>query len=230
MPAYDEEINDAVEEGVKIITLVSPVGLKSDDGRLTGVEFIENVLGEPDASGRRRPVPVEGSEEVVQLDSLLVSIGEYPDTDPIGDSNIEFDRRGNITIDKETLQTNIPGVFAGGDFITGPNTVIDAIAAGKKAAKMIDRFTRGEELVQPEKSKLPKVYVEPVKNEMPTSEKRIKTESISPDTRKGNFKEVNLTCTPEEAKKETGRCLRCDLKYTKPLEYHKIEKKYRSSS
>ncbi len=230
MPAYSEEVEAAIEEGIRIETLVSPVEIKSDNGKLTGVTFIRNELGEPDESGRRRPVPVHKSEITVELDSLLVSIGEYPDTKPVDDSDIEFGRRGEIIIDDKTMQTSIPGVFAGGDFITGPNTVVDAIAAGKKAAKMIDRYIRGEDLEQLERSNLPKVFVEPLDFAEKSPADRIRTESLPAESRKLNFQEVDKTFSSESAKIEAGRCLRCDMKYTKPLEFRKIENTYKSSS
>ncbi len=164
MPAFAEEIEAAQEEGVRIEALTAPVRILTQGGRLTGIECITNRLGEIDASGRRAPVPVAGSERTVPLDTLIVAISEGSDTDCIsvaGANRIETTKQGTVRVDRETLLTNRPGVFAGGDVVTGPNTVVDAIAAGKRAAVMIERHLRGEALKQPSGVRLPDVYVEP---------------------------------------------------------------------
>jgi len=147
MPAIPEDVEAAIEEGVRLETLLSPVGLLTPGGRLQKVEFVRNRLGDFDASGRPRAVPIEGSRFSTELDTLVVAIGEkmepfLPEDAP----DISLMRGDRIGADRHTLTTNRAGVFAGGDAMTGPNTVIDAIAAGKRAAVMIGRYLRGEDL------------------------------------------------------------------------------------
>jgi NADH-quinone oxidoreductase subunit F len=220
MPAFAEEVEAAVEEGIKVETLVSPTGILSEQGRLSAVEFIRNELGEIDEGGRRRPVPVPGSQFVIPLDTLIVAISEGSDVDCVavaGASRIDVDeKRGMVRVDPKTLCTNRPGVFAGGDVVTGPNTVVDAIAAGKKAAVMIDRYLRGEELKQPAERRIPRHYVEPLKTNGTGSLSRTEVPRIPAESRKRGFAEVELTLSPEEAVREASRCLRCDLEFTQP--------------
>ncbi|MDR1534752.1 MAG: NADPH-dependent glutamate synthase [Planctomycetota bacterium] len=144
LPARAEEVHHALEEGVKLMELVAPVRLLGDsDNWLTGLECLRMELGEPDASGRRRPVEIKGSGHVVPCDQLIVAIGNGPN--PVltrSFPELVLDRRGNIPVDPE-MMTNVPGVFAGGDIVTGAATVIEAMGAGKKAALAIDRFVRG---------------------------------------------------------------------------------------
>lgn len=226
MPAFEEEIEAALQEGINIETLVSPIGILSESGKLSGIECIKNELGEFDSSGRRKPVAVPGTQHVIPLDTLIVAISEGSDTDCVtvaGANRLDVDdRRNTVIADMETLCTNRPGVFAGGDVVTGPNTVVDAIAAGKKAAIMIDRYLHGEELRQPSELKLPQHYIEPIKsNGTPSQLKRAETPRISIDRRKREFAEVEMTLSVEEATREANRCLRCDLEFTMKKEENK---------
>ncbi|MFW5878743.1 MAG: FAD-dependent oxidoreductase, partial [Myxococcota bacterium] len=160
MPAYEEEIEAGLEEGITIEELVAPVALSVKNGKLAGVKFQRNELGEPDSSGRRRPVPVQGSEHDVQLDTLIVAISEEPEQ--AGLEELRRTRWGTLEVNPESYVTSRPGVFGGGDVATGPNTVIDAIAAGKKAAQMIDSYLRGKALKVLPKVVLPTYYVPPI--------------------------------------------------------------------
>ena len=216
MPALEEEIEAALEEGVQLIPLVSPTKIISGKGRLKGVEFITNEQGEVDASGRRKPVPVPGSEHVVPLDTLIVTIGDTPDSLSILAEGIDVVEWGTVKINKDTLLTSRPGVFAGGDLVTGPDTVVEAIAAGKKAAIMMDRYLSEVELIQPPVVKLPKVYIEPTESseEEPGHFQRVKIPTISIETRREGFAEVELPLSIEAAKSEAMRCMRCDLEFT----------------
>ncbi|MFQ6099015.1 MAG: FAD-dependent oxidoreductase, partial [Armatimonadota bacterium] len=147
MPARPEsEIDDTEEEGVRIEYLVAPVRIIGENGYVTGVELQRMELGEPDESGRRRPVPIEGSEFTVEVDMILPAIGQEPDANWIPDGLEADSRWGTLKVDDLTLETNIPGVFAGGDLVRGPDTVIWAIAQGKEAAVSIDRYLRGEDI------------------------------------------------------------------------------------
>jgi NADH-quinone oxidoreductase subunit F len=221
MPAFVEEVEAAITEGIQIETLTSPVRLVVEGGRLAGVELSKNQLGEVDASGRRRPVPLPGTEQLVRLDTLIVAISEGSDTDCVavaGANRVEVGPGGTIRIDPNTLATNRAGVFAGGDVVTGPNTVVDAIAAGKRAALMIDRHLRGEPLRRPAELRLPAKYVEPlnaVAAEAPSGG-RVEPPSLPAQARRRTFHEVEMTFAAAEAVREATRCLRCDLAFTRP--------------
>ncbi|MDP2887007.1 MAG: NADH-ubiquinone oxidoreductase-F iron-sulfur binding region domain-containing protein [Ignavibacteria bacterium] len=221
MPAFEEEIEAAIQEGVHLETLVAPTGILEEDGMLSAIEFINNQLGDFDESGRRRPVPIPGTQHIVPLDTLIVAISEGSDTDCLsvaGVNRVDVDERaGTIRIDPETLCTNRPGVFAGGDVVTGPNTVIDAVAAGKKAAVVIDRYLRGQPLKQPSELRLPHHYVEPTNGHAIPRTQRVDVPRVGMDTRKHQFMEVELTLSEQDAKLEAARCLRCDLEFTRPL-------------
>ncbi|MGB2986963.1 MAG: FAD-dependent oxidoreductase, partial [Phycisphaerae bacterium] len=220
MPAQDRDIETVLEEGVELETLVSPVRILTEAGRLTGIECIKNRLGDVDSSGRRRPVPIPGTEHVMRLDTLIVTIGDVPDIDFIASMGIDVTKWGTMQVDDQTLSTNRPGVFAGGDVVTGPNTVVEAIAAGKKAALMIGRYLRGEELKQPGAALLPDVFVEPlaIDEEELEQARRMEPPMIPVASRRRNFNEIELSFSVEDARKEARRCLRCDLEFTQPKE------------
>ena len=224
MPALHHEIDAAIEEGVKLVTMVSPVKIHSENGKLAGVELIKNKPGDVDASGRKKPVPVPGSEYFIPLDTLIVTIGDTPDVEYIASMGINVSKWGTLEIDAETLMTNKPGVFAGGDVVTGPNTVVEAIAHGKKAAVMIDRYLNNETLKQPEHARIPSVYVpplEPAGEEAEEQEnKRIALPTIPVYERKRSLAEVELTLMEEQALNEARRCLRCDLEFTNEKSSH----------
>jgi NADH-quinone oxidoreductase subunit F len=218
MPALKEEVQSALEEGVKLETLVSPTRILSQHGRLTGIECIRNELGHPDASGRPRPVPVPGTDFSVPLDTLIVTIGDEPDIDYISSMGIEVTGQGTLRVDAETLATSRSGVFAGGDVVTGPNTVVDAIAAGKKAAMMIGRYLRGEPMRQPSDVRVPWAYVEPcmLSEEELNRIRRAEPPTLPIELRQRSFSEVELSLSVEDATREARRCLRCDLEFTQP--------------
>lgn len=224
MPAFAEDIEAALEEGIELRTLVSPVRILTDQGRVSGVECISNTLGDYDASGRRRPVPSPGSEQVIDADTLLVAISEQPDTDVLTEVGLEVDPRGTLRADPATLLSTRPGVFSGGDVITGPNTVIDAIAAGKRAAVTIDRYLNGLDLVAPHSVRLPEVYVEPLTtpegNGQPA--RRVEQPSLPMTSRIRGFAEVEGTLSEDQATAEASRCLRCDLEFTQPIELQNL--------
>ena len=223
MPAFAEEIEAALEEGIELQTLVSPVGLRTKGADLTGVTVIRNRLGNYDADGRRKPVPIPGSETDLPFDTIIVAISETPDASSIADGSseqLETGASGTLRSDSMTLMTSRPGVFAGGDLATGPNTVIDAMAAGKKAAQMIGRWLRGEELDQPGQARLPSVYVEPLSldEDGAAEAERVEPPEIPAASRRKSFSEVELSLSVEEATREAKRCLRCDLEFTQPKE------------
>jgi len=147
MPARAEEVQHAVEEGVQFRFLTLPVEIHGEDGRVSGMTCLRMELGEPDESGRRRPVPVKGSKFPIDCDLVVMAIGTranplLPSTLP----GLELNRWGYIMVDEETGETSMPGVFAGGDIVTGSATVIEAMGAGKRAARGIHRRLTGEDL------------------------------------------------------------------------------------
>ncbi len=217
MPAFKDEVEAALEEGIKIQFLTAPKRIISDNGNLRACEFIKMRLGEVDETGRGRPVPIEGSEFTVKLDTLIVAIGERPDTSFIErEAGLEISQRGNVIVNPETLLTARKGVFAGGDLVTGPDTVVEAVAAGKIAAESIDKFLKGEEIKREYRITRPSRYIEPLKFsdkelEELLSAKRPVMAHLSAEKRKFNFKEIEQGLTVEEAIKEAKRCLRCEL-------------------
>jgi NADPH-dependent glutamate synthase beta subunit-like oxidoreductase/pyruvate/2-oxoacid:ferredoxin oxidoreductase beta subunit len=212
MPAIAEEVAEAEHEGVKLTLLSGPNKVVVKGGRAAGLECIKMKLGEPDASGRRRPEPVKGSEFVIETGLIIAAVGEEPELSFMtGDAAIAIDKN-HIKADPVTLATDIKGVFAGGDAVTGAATVIQAMAAGRKAAKSIDKYFKGEPLEIGREaegifeSKLIvdtwSIYQEP----------RASVPTLPVAQRKGNFKEVEMGLTREAAVKEAGRCLQCDCK------------------
>jgi len=214
MPAYKEEVDASLDEGIKIEYLTAPRRIVTDNGKLSACKFIRMKMGDVDESGRRRPIPVEGSEFTVGLDTLIVAIGEQPDTSFVEKvSELEFSRRGTLVVDSETLASNRKEIFAGGDLVTGPNTVVAAVASGKIAAESIDQFLSGEPVKREFRLTRPSRYIEPVEL---AEEELSKAEPPSMphlpvEERKRNFKEVELGLTEEMAVQEARRCLRCDL-------------------
>jgi NADH-quinone oxidoreductase subunit F len=219
MPAFEDEIEEAIEEGVRMHLLMSPVELRIEAGRLTAVDFIKNELGPPDESGRRRPVPIEGSEDSVPLDTLVVAIGEQIQPFAKGmkaPRGVEVARSGAFVVDEDTLMTGRAGVFAGGDAVTGPNTVIEAVAAGRRAARMIDRYLRKEPLVRSSQRSVPSRYLEPTGAEAKELPERAEMPRIEMATRLAGFAEVEGVLSEKAALCEASRCLRCDLEFTRP--------------
>jgi len=138
MPAISEEVDAAVREGVKIHFLTSPLRLIGQGGRVAGMECVRNRLGEPDESGRRRPVATEGSNFRVRADTIISATGQRVDPRPL--NGLQTNKDGTIWVDPDTNETSMKGFFSGGDVVTGPGWVIDAIAAGKKGADSIYRY------------------------------------------------------------------------------------------
>jgi NADPH-dependent glutamate synthase beta subunit-like oxidoreductase/2,4-dienoyl-CoA reductase-like NADH-dependent reductase (Old Yellow Enzyme family) len=209
MPAYPEEIEAALQEGIEIQYLTAPLSVVGKDGRVAGLECLKTELGEPDGSGRRRPLPLKGSEFVVAADMVIAAIGEVPDLAFLGTSGVAVEK-GFITADPRTMATNVKGIFAGGDVVSGPATVIEAIAAGTRAALAIDRFLRGqdmaEEVVEPRIIGIEEIDLTRFKKR-----ERETMPSLAAKKRTKGFGEVELGFTEFEALFEADRCLQCGL-------------------
>lgn len=217
MTAHHEEVSATEAEGVKLELLVSPTRIIAENGRFKALEFIRNELKEPDAGGRARPVPIAGSETILEADLAVISIGQYSDLgflekDP-DLKELVLSKWGTPDADPQTLQTSIPDLFVGGDLWRGPQTVIQAIADGRTAALSIHQYlTRGA--VQPEKkgfnvSKGKLAEVDPVNFENIPKKQRVHQPHMPLPEREGNFKEVEATIGMQEAMEEASRCLSC---------------------
>ena len=224
MPAYKEEVDSAIEEGIEIQFLTAPTKVLTQDNKVMGVECQRMQLGDIDDSGRRRPIPIKGSEFVIELDTLIPAISEQPDISCL-EQDHEFEITGwnTFATDEETLTTNVAGVFAGGDAVRGPNSVIEAMADGKKVAQVIDKYLKGEKFEFEYKVTRPSIYVDPIKltveDVLETS--RQKEQKLARGKRLKNFEEVDLGFDKNSAIKEAKRCLRCDLELKKEAEKEK---------
>jgi formate dehydrogenase (NADP+) beta subunit len=216
MPADKEEIHDAMEEGVAFHFLSNPIRLLIEEGRIVGVECIRMGLGEPDASGRRRPVPVEGSEFIIECDTVIPAIGQKVDASCLqGERCPELSRWDTVNADADTLQTSREGIFAGGDCVTGPATLIEAMAAGFRVSNSIDQYLREGKVALTEDERMSKVFrtVSAVDEDrvdrLGAGLKRIKMPMRSVEDRVDDFDEVETGLSPEDALLEADRCLRC---------------------
>ncbi len=213
MPANKEEVEQAEQEGIRIQFLAAPVRVSARNGKVDSMECIRMVLGEPDSSGRRRPEPVAGSEFTMKVNTVIAAIGQT--LDPSGfdqDSGIKLNRKGYINT-KETMETSVEGVFAGGDCTSGPATVIEAVAAGRRVAVSINQYLNSQPIV-PEtkpyncsKGELDEIDITDYQQveRIPRTEMPV----LDPEDRKGNFAEIELGFTEEMAKREAERCLAC---------------------
>lgn len=205
MPAFPSEVKEAEEEGIKIHFLTSPKRILDKDGHVAGLECVKMGLGEPDETGRRRPIPIEGSEHTIEADTVILAIGESADTSHLP-KEIEITERNTIKADPVTLETSLPGVFAGGDAVHEPATVIEAIASGRRASVSIDRYLRGEDLRADREEEIKKVTEVP--KEGVEKKPRQNMPLLSPDQR-ATFNEIELGFTEEMAMNEANRCLSC---------------------
>jgi NADPH-dependent glutamate synthase beta subunit-like oxidoreductase len=239
MPAHDWEVTSALEEGVDLQALKNPVRFIGANGHLQAVESITMILGEPDDSGRRRPIPVKGSEKSSPFDLVILAIGLKPSTSPFA-GELDLNRNGTIRVSNETLETSRPSVFAGGDAVSGPSMIVSAIGHGKRAAFYIDRFLKGESLENVTfENKLPIVESEAVfsrhqsnnggngngsrdANLLPVVglETPHKSLSLRPPTEKRELPvaeriqsmvEVEIPFSEEEARYGANRCLDCGV-------------------
>ncbi len=214
LPATELEIEHAKEEGVTFQFLTSPLAFIGDDnGAFRAVKCIRMNLGEPDESGRRRPIPVEDSEFEVKADTVILAVGSQADP-AVSESmpDLLMDKYGNIIADKNCI-TSTEGVFAGGDIVTGAATVIEAVAAGKRAAESIDRYLKEENAAVPRFEDT----IKPIPEELLPStagvkkRPRAKARELPAEQRTSTFAEIEAAFSEEEAIAEAERCLNCAL-------------------
>jgi NADH-quinone oxidoreductase subunit F len=208
MPAYEEEIEEAIDEGVELVILSVPRRILGADGAVAGIEFLKAELGKAELDGRRRPIPIEGSESTIECDMIIPAIGQAPSTEAVSRcEGLKVTDAGTVNVDRVTFKTGNDKVFAGGDCVTGAASVIEAIAAGQKAAVHIDRMLGGMGELPEDKGfslrKPDEAVSEPIQ--------RVQEKNIALSERKRGFAEVVLGLDRTEALAEAGRCLRCDL-------------------
>lgn len=215
MPVTDVEYEEAIDEGVIMNFLISPTRITSDDWKATGLQCTRMELGTPDESGRRRPVPVAGSEFNIEADTVIAAVGQAPDLSFLPpDSTLERTRWETLVVDSNTLATNIKGVFAGGDFVTGPGMVVDAIAAGRRGAIAIDKYLRDDESRVEIYDRRSAATIESTAaglEETWEEKPRTKIRTLPLADRRSSFTEIELGMPEEIAGLEARRCLRCDL-------------------
>ncbi|MBW2219695.1 MAG: FAD-dependent oxidoreductase, partial [Deltaproteobacteria bacterium] len=214
MPADHEEIEGAGEEGIEFVNLVGPKKVITKNGKVVGIECIKNELGPADDSGRRRPVPVENSEYIIDCDMIIPAIGQRVETTPIiKDTSFDLTAWGTFNVDHLTMQTSVPGIFAAGDSVTGPATVVEAVAGGHKAVKAIERYLNDDmELFEAEKVreavKPDEKNFFPIPEDAPVVE-RAKSTLVEPAARKNSFEEVDQGLDETSAIRDAEKCINC---------------------
>lgn len=209
MPAYQEEIKGAMEEGVELIPLSIPRRVVGSNGAVGGIEFLKAQLGKADADGRARSVPIEGTETVIDCDIVMPAIGQALSAEPVDyPGGPELNQRLTIKADPVTFRTTADKIYAGGDCVTGPSTVIAAIAGGQRAAVSIDRLLGGT-------GRLPHdvgfSFTKPDEDMLAGAINRAEEKTIPLENRSRGFAEVVLGLDRQQAFMEASRCLRCDL-------------------
>ena len=210
MPAEDIEIDEAIDEGVEFKFLTNPAEIIGESGRVKSVKLQVMQLGEPDASGRRSPVPVEGKFEILDVDSVIAAIGQK--VEPSAMTGVELNKRGTIAADEKTYRTNIPGVFAIGDATNkGASIAIEAIGEAQKASIVMDAYLHGMDIAY----KAPFVSEREVTDELKATlaAREHAPRAVMPmrpaSARRSDFEEINLGFTEEQARAEAKRCLEC---------------------
>jgi heterodisulfide reductase subunit A-like polyferredoxin len=210
MPASEEEIEECRDEGIEIMPLTNPIRVISENGKVKAIECIKMELGEPDESGRRRPIPIEGSEFTMEIDTLIPAIGQESDWACLTDEcACTLSDWGTLRVDPVTFQSDDPDIFSGGDAVTGAATVVEAIGAGKEAAVSIHRFIQGEDLHENRRTSWESVHDVPTEGceNIPKE----KMPHLDPEERMKNFNEVQLGFSEEQIRKEANRCLACGI-------------------
>ncbi|MGO9302512.1 MAG: FAD-dependent oxidoreductase, partial [Candidatus Korobacteraceae bacterium] len=203
----------AEREGVKLMFLAAPKSFQPDpDGRVSGLECLKMKLGKRDASGRPAPEPIPASEFVISCDAVVATIGQVPDVNGLGERlGLATTKSGTLRADPLTLETELPGVFAGGDCVTGPDVVVTAMLAGKKAANSIDRWLNKRDLRAGREQEGPYHTEYVVDTAGVLMQRQVHMQALDPKTRGKTFAEVHVGYTPEEAIAEAKRCLACGI-------------------
>jgi NADH-quinone oxidoreductase subunit F len=208
MPAHDWETSEAEREGVKFCYLTAPVKVVQENGRAAGLLCQRMELGEADARGRRRPVPIEGSEHLEPADHIVAAVGQAPDVEWLASLGLKITDDGTVVAHRNTQATNLEGVFAGGDLVTGPATAVDAMAAGYRAAQAIRRYLEGLPLPAAAPAAKSRIALGPAPEET-EPKRRAVMPCLAIEDREGRFDEIELGLDAEAAMAEALRCLRC---------------------
>ncbi len=209
MPARENEVEDAIAEGIDIQFLTAPQQILTKDSQVIGLQCVGMELGAPDSSGRRRPIPTPGSEFTVEAEMIIPAIGQTPASAFLSGTGVNLTRWGTIETDEITFATSREGVFAGGDAQSGPWVAIGAVAAGREAAVSISRYIDGEDLAfGREKLARPQENFLPIPKDIQTAP-RAEMPTVSLDARQAGFAEVELGLTEEQALAEARKCLNC---------------------
>ncbi|MDA3898009.1 MAG: FAD-dependent oxidoreductase [Desulfobacteraceae bacterium] len=216
MPANEVEIVASEHEGIEFVFLAAPnTVVGNDENQVTGLEYLKMELGEPDASGRRRPVPVDGSETILDVDMIVTAIGQSPLLSFRGKNDrldeLTITRWNTFDVEPATCQTNVPYIFAAGDSATGPALVVDAIGGGRKAARSIDQFLKGEPVVPQPNALLNKHISGTIFDSVDdiVQSKRTEMPELSVAQRIHSLDEVDLVISEADALYESNRCLNC---------------------
>lgn len=216
MPADEEEIHGADEEGVKFEYLCAPTKVIAERGKVVGIECIRMELGEPDESGRRRPVPIKGSEFVVDTDIVIPAIGQRVDLSFLEEKDgVEVTKWSTVVVNDETMETSQPEIFSAGDCVTGPDVLVRAAGNGRLAAEMIDLYLQGDQVEAGDDERWETlmgqigVYDSEEAIGIIPDKKRQQLETLPPETRKWIFDEVEEGFSTDAAMREAVRCLRC---------------------
>lgn len=210
MPAFAWEVSQALEEGIKLNVCWGPKRILGDGHKVKGIELVRctSVL---DESGRFNPSFDESSTVLLDTDMVILAIGQAPDTSFLKkDGQVSLSQGNYIVANNLTLETSVPGIFAGGDVVTGPKSVVDALAAGRKAAISIDRYLRGEDLNAGRQSEGPVESRLKVETTGVSKKSRVRGQTQPVSQRKGNFLQIESGFSPEEAREEAERCLACE--------------------
>jgi NADPH-dependent glutamate synthase beta subunit-like oxidoreductase len=212
MPASAWEVREAEKEGITIRFLTAPAKILMKEGKVCGLECVRMKLGDADERGRRAPIQIKGSEYTIDIDTLLVAVGQKPKSDYLGArSGIDVDERGIIKVDAVTHATSRAGVFAGGDAVNGPSTAVEAVTAGREAAISIIRYLEHKDIAADRKRQTTCIMPSenPYMDDEPEPKPRVEMKTLLPRDRTRDFSEVERGFTEAQALEEASRCLNC---------------------
>jgi heterodisulfide reductase subunit A len=209
MPAYADEIEGAAQEGIQFHYLTAPVRIVTRNGRVDGLECLRTELGPPDAGGRRRPVPVPDSQFTIACDAVIPAIGQL--TDSAVAPQLEWTARGTLKVDPRTYQTSLPHVFAAGDTVSGPATVIEAVGAAHKAVEAMERVLSGQPVLDADQEpRRPGEDFAPIAANTPVTVRETPAHRPA-GACVSTFEEVELALSEDQARREAARCLNCGI-------------------
>jgi len=213
LTANQDEIEEALEEGVSLEFSAYPVEILGEGGRVTGVRCQRTRLtDEVMRNGRHRPEPIPGTDFIIDADHIIIAIGQSTNTSQLNIEGLQIDKRsGTIKVNPLTLETSVSGIFAGGDCMRGPDNVVDAMADGRRAAESIDRYLSGKDLQEGRQTDAPQIAEVDLDSIVASTAARVEMPYLDMDNRKNTYEETTLGLSPQQAAEEAGRCLSCAL-------------------